>query len=191
MSSHTDLQQLIPWYVNGTLGESDQDRMNQHLEDCAVCREHVRHEMAFARLVCTPPPGLDRVDHAAGRTRLLAALPQRSGRQRLRPLAAAAALVVTVAVTAFVVGQRTGAPAYRTLTAPVAADVPVLQLVFSPTASEASVQAALRTADGRVLTAGEDGMTYRIALPGEQDGRALARRLRGHPGVRWAAVEAP
>ena len=37
-------RQLIPWFVNGTLGELERQRVDAHLRTCAVCREELLHE---------------------------------------------------------------------------------------------------------------------------------------------------
>jgi len=34
---------LIPWYVNGTLGEEDRLRVEAHVSECAPCRELLEH----------------------------------------------------------------------------------------------------------------------------------------------------
>ena len=38
---HAEVKMLLPWHVNGTLGAADRDRVLDHLESCADCREAV------------------------------------------------------------------------------------------------------------------------------------------------------
>ena len=38
---HAEVELLLPWHVNGTLGAADRDRVLDHLEYCADCREAV------------------------------------------------------------------------------------------------------------------------------------------------------
>jgi hypothetical protein len=40
-AAHAELTLLLPWYVNGTLGAADRDRVLEHLSSCAECREDV------------------------------------------------------------------------------------------------------------------------------------------------------
>ena len=36
---HGEMAALIPWYVNGSIGDSDRQRMDAHLAQCARCQE--------------------------------------------------------------------------------------------------------------------------------------------------------
>jgi anti-sigma factor RsiW len=38
---HEEISSLIPWYVNGTIGDLDRQRLDQHLPACAACRDDV------------------------------------------------------------------------------------------------------------------------------------------------------
>ncbi len=40
-AAHAEITMLLPWYVNGTLGAADRDRVLEHLSSCAECREDV------------------------------------------------------------------------------------------------------------------------------------------------------
>ncbi len=40
-AAHAELTMLLPWYVNGTLGAADRERVLEHLSSCADCREEV------------------------------------------------------------------------------------------------------------------------------------------------------
>jgi len=44
---HEEISALIPWYLNGSIGEDDRQRVDAHLTQCAQCRE----EMALERRV--------------------------------------------------------------------------------------------------------------------------------------------
>jgi len=41
IASHDDIDQLLPWYVNNTLAESEREQVEQHLAQCPACRENV------------------------------------------------------------------------------------------------------------------------------------------------------
>jgi len=38
---HAEVAELLPWYVNGTLGVAERDRVLEHLQSCDDCREEV------------------------------------------------------------------------------------------------------------------------------------------------------
>lgn len=38
---HAEVAELLPWYVNGTLGIAERDRVLEHLQSCDDCREEV------------------------------------------------------------------------------------------------------------------------------------------------------
>ncbi len=39
--AHAEVAELLPWYVNGTLGVAERDRVLEHLQSCDDCREEV------------------------------------------------------------------------------------------------------------------------------------------------------
>ena len=54
-SEHTAMNELIPWYVNGTLDDSARRRLDQHLPTCPECRADMRLERAVhARIAAQP-----------------------------------------------------------------------------------------------------------------------------------------
>lgn len=40
-AAHAEITTLLPWYVNGTLGAADRDRVLEHLSSCSECHEDV------------------------------------------------------------------------------------------------------------------------------------------------------
>jgi predicted anti-sigma-YlaC factor YlaD len=47
MSCKDDITKLLPWYVNGTLSEDEQKRVQDHLKICERCRKYVKHIQWF------------------------------------------------------------------------------------------------------------------------------------------------
>jgi len=41
---HPDISALIPWYVNGTIGERERRHVDAHLAQCAHCRDELTRE---------------------------------------------------------------------------------------------------------------------------------------------------
>ena len=189
--AHDELERLLPWYVNGTLGEAEMDRLNCHLAGCDHCTGRVRAEIRLARSFRELPAGAERMPDAdlvwAG---LAAGLPRRSVVRR-RPAGPVAALGVAIAAAAFLLGQLLQPPAYRTLTRAGAHSGPVIQLVLEGTAVEGPTLRLIEEHGGAVLTRSHPAGAYRIGLPPGADPQALLIHLERLPSVRWAALEQP
>jgi putative transcriptional regulator len=95
MSEHPKIQDLLGPYVMGALGTEEEREVEEHLEECARCREEAEDlRLAHERLVDlanatqTPPPELE--------NRILMSMPRRETRRI--PLVAAAAVLLVLAV---------------------------------------------------------------------------------------------
>lgn len=44
MTKHPEISALLPWYVNGRIGERERRRVDAHLTECAHCREELARE---------------------------------------------------------------------------------------------------------------------------------------------------
>lgn len=143
MNEHRPLELLIPWYVNGTLHESEQDRLNRHLEACPSCREQVQREIEFSRALCETPAAMAQANRASARAELLARVAHDSGKQgpRFHIRALAAASIIAVAV--LLIGIFDTKPAYRTLTVPAQGDQTVVQILFEPAIGEREIRDSL------------------------------------------------
>lgn len=58
--------ELLPWWLNGTLGADEAARVEDHLETCAVCREELRQTRTAAALHAGHLPVEALVDHEFG-----------------------------------------------------------------------------------------------------------------------------
>jgi hypothetical protein len=95
MSEHLEVRDLLGPYVMGALGPEEEREVEEHLEECAACREEARdlrvaHERLadLANATETPPQEL--------KSRVLRGMPRRETRRV--PLAAAAAVLCVLAV---------------------------------------------------------------------------------------------
>ena len=41
---HREISALLPWYVNGSIGELERQRVDAHLLLCASCRDDLAHD---------------------------------------------------------------------------------------------------------------------------------------------------
>ena len=51
VAEHKELSKLIPWYINGTLRESDACRVKKHLDFCLECRSEFNFSSNLARVI--------------------------------------------------------------------------------------------------------------------------------------------
>jgi len=154
---HGRIWELLPWYVNGTLSEREQERVEAHLADCPRCQEEERACRQTAAAVKsagevspTPHPvqlqrmlaRIDELEETAREERArggwarfgasLAASQATPGRLRIALLAQAAMILLLVGALAWKQARplpaAPAAPPFRTLSDRVPAPVPSVRL---------------------------------------------------------------
>jgi len=169
--------ELLTWYVNGTLAGAERIQVEEHLRSCARCREEAVFLGALRRGVQSPEQvspgdlGLKRLlrDARARRT---------ASHNWWRPALAAAAVVIA-AQGALLAAFWASEPAIVPL-AGKRTDGVHAQIQFQPTATEAQIRALLQEAGATVVDGPGALGIYRIRL--EKPDLALAR-LRARPDV--------
>jgi anti-sigma factor RsiW len=208
---HPEIEELLPWYANGTLTPAETSAVERHLEQCPACRlelEQCRvlatqlHDQAEAAWQPTASH-FDRLLADLDRLTPLAPAPASPPLlQRLRAwlqatpspvrwtLAleslAVAALVLVVALPA-----PPTEPGYETLsdeeTVPATAG-PRLRVVFADSATVGEIQQLLRGIDAQIVAGPTPLGVYTLAVSGGERPAAVqdqaAAALRGHPQVR-------
>jgi anti-sigma factor RsiW len=209
---HEEICSLIPWYVNGTIGDLDRQRVDAHLRTCAACREDLLQErrvyqrMAAAvsveymsgpslkRLHAT----LDRLD--AGERRLEAPPVERpSGRSMpWHGLLAASVAVMAVALSLLAatgwiqIRARATQPNYYTVTTSAARPRDeVIRAVFSPTITLVELQAILDEAQLRIISGPTEAGVYSLAATSAHPNGSALAILRRHATVRFAESTQP
>jgi hypothetical protein len=188
---HTQTQHLLPWYVTGALDGKELAQLEQHLIECAECREDAEIEKALASQVRALPCDVER-----GWATLKARI---DGAPRAAPRKASLfsrripiwwAVGAQAAILAVVVPVMTFAPVrppllYRTLGASPAAASGDLIVVFRPDAPEAALRAILVRNQARIVDGptSADAYVLRVA-PGRH--AAVLARLRGDANVSLA-----
>jgi anti-sigma factor RsiW len=197
LPQHLELQQLLPWYVNGTLEGEELHHVEAHLASCAMCATEVQAERALrARLA--PEAGPDSVERGLMALNLQLdreEVPNRrepdhraQGRWTWRtswmPLALAAQLLLIIGLVGLLHPWDRTEGTYRTLgTAEASGDQ--LIVVFRDTASMGETQQVLAAIHGRVVDGFTAGGALVIAVPAGTAGQAAAR-LRDMAPVRFA-----
>lgn len=184
---HRRAQELLPWWVNGTLDDLETAQMKEHLARCTVCQEGAAalEELRDIPLVPSPREHVDRA-WAALRRRLDA--PKNPGRgasawhrwgNGLRAAVAIQAAVIVGLALALWWRQPPAEP-YRALGAVPASEANAIA-VFRADATQAQMSAALRVAQARIVGGPTASDAYLLRLP-DADPAALGR-LRAQPGV--------
>jgi hypothetical protein len=207
---HEEISALIPWYLNGSIGEGDRQRMDAHLTQCAQCREDMALErrvyagmsvepgveyMPAASLkrlqsrldgLTTAQPGETAVE--APRTRLVAA-----GRRAVtwHGVMAASVAIMAVAVSLLAADRwmqsRGQDGPYRTVTTSKPR-VPgeVIRAVFVPTITLVELQSVLDESGLRIVSGPTEAGVYSLAANSQRPVSASLASLRGHAKVRFA-----
>jgi anti-sigma factor RsiW len=186
MNTHTNRHpdELLAWYVNGTLAGAERAQVDEHLHSCTRCRDEVvflrslRHGIQSLEQPSPGDLGLKRLlrDVRARRT---------SPQQWWRPALAAAAVVI-VAQGALLATFWPREPAITPLGA-AKLDGAVAQVQFQPAATEAQIRALLQQA-GATLIDGPGAIgVYRVRLI--QPDAALAQLRARTDVVKHVALE--
>lgn len=186
-------EELLPWYVNGTLSEDEAAMVRRYVQDnepAAADIEVLRHVRDAVKAEQYGAPG------ELGLRRLKAAIREESGRAAgggapgrwWRP-AMAAALVLIVVQAGLLVDAWRGGDVYQP--AGVATERAVIQLRFDPGATEAGIRELLDELDIEIVAGPSSVGVYRVA-PVDRDGdpgRLVARLREAEHIVRFAELE--
>lgn len=212
-SMHPDISALIPWYVNGRIGERERRRVDAHLVQCTHCREELareqvvyRHMTAETAVEYMPAVSLNRLQarldgmdaaQSAPAEELTARRPRRFsiGRQGLMAasIAAMSLLLGLLAADRWLQYRaraavaEAAAPAYHTVTssAPRAPDE-AIRAVFSPTMTMSELQGILDEAQLRIVSGPTEAGVYALAANSRRPVSSSLALLRAHPQVRFA-----
>jgi len=184
-SVHHTVQELLPWFVMGTLDEDDHVMVEAHVRACLICQRELEWQEQLRAAHDDHVPAFD-VDRA------LAALRQRIANSAPAPAprfaawqtfwrrpwmqwALAAQFAVIVALGAVTVSVYRDAPVYHALGQPgvIANGTARLVVVFAPQASEAQIRGILRRSGTRIVDGPTSTDAYVLAAAPEGAQHAL------------------
>jgi anti-sigma factor RsiW len=183
-SAHHTAQELLPWFVMGTLDEHDRSMVEAHLRTCLICQRELewQEQLRAAHDDSVPPFDVDRA-LAKLRIRIANSAPEPAPRSApwqitwRRPWtqwALAAQFVVIIALGAVAVSSRKDAPVYRALGQSSAAQAAArLVVVFAPQATEVEIRGILRRSGTRIVDGPTSTDAYVLAAVPEDAQHAL------------------
>lgn len=188
---HRQAQELLPWFVNGTLKPAEHRIVEEHLASCPDCAADLTRERRLADLYQSG--GTATTDGwAALSDRALAAHGERGRGLWARPgrLAAVAAsqlLVVATTATVYHLLSQPSQPAYHSLGAAGQSLDPRgnMVVIFHPDVTEQTMREALRAVDARIVNGPTATAGYVLSVPQAQRIRTLDL-LRARPDVTLA-----
>lgn len=209
-TEHTEVWTLLPWLVNGRIGEADRLRIEAHLAQCADCREERAAQQRLCEVVAADAPfeqlpaaGLAKLHRRIEREPAAAGSPTGTTRSaphvrslRRRRLALAASMAAIAVMAALAVGRygahRGVASDYYTVTSPAPqAQGAVIRAVFSPAMTVAQLQALLDGAHLRIVSGPTEAGVYSLSMNGSPSAAWSLQHLRAQDGVRFAEAIAP
>ncbi len=200
--AHQEAQELLPWFVLGTLNAEETAVVQEHLRSCSQCQADADHQRRL-QAVAPAPPRLDAeldVNRAFARLKpQLAAMPQEKKgprfEDRLESLRQAArqwwmpwligAQTVALACLCIVVMQKQPAPVQYVALGAHVDDKSNVVVMFKPQTSEAELRRILQSADARVIDGPTVAGAYLLHVNDAERIHALAT-LHNNPSVSMA-----
>jgi anti-sigma factor RsiW len=160
-SEHDAVQELLPWFVTGTLSPAETGRVEGHLADCEACREDLAFERKLAKGVASLPLNADD-GWQAMKLRMAAepSQPRSNGAVRLLrrrvPVAWAmvGSLAASVALAVVITGVRptpAPQPTYHTLGSSAADAQGQVVVLFRPDTTEQQMRVVLAAQGARLV----------------------------------------
>jgi Putative zinc-finger len=197
---------LIPWYVNGSIDESERRRIDLHLSECALCRDDLVQERrvyqgmtAETNIAYMPAASLKRLqarlDGAVGADTRESTPPARRSALRMPWQAVMAASIAVIAVALSLLAAdrwmqmraRAAAANYYTVTTPAPrASGEVIRAVFAPAITLVDLQAILDEAQLRIVAGPSEAGVYSLASNTQRPVASALALLRAHTQVRFA-----
>ena len=205
---HQRIWELLPWYANGTLGETERRTVEEHAAQCERCREEVqacRQLGEAVRLTATEAP----TPHPARLSRLMARLDEADGSspgarlaglltatpKPVRWVLAGQLAALLLLATAWVWTPTPPPPAdpaeFRTLSDSAAvatpAETPRVRVVFTESATERQIRDVLLPIGGQLAGGPSPLGVYTVELPEGRDPLPVVlQHLRSRPEVSFA-----
>jgi len=200
---HAAITRLLPWYVNGTLDDAEQLRMEAHLHACPVCRADLTFERrvhdtfaAETPIDYIPVASLNRLQARLDGLDIEPAAKSRLPAMHRRALAASIAAVAVVlgliAADRWTQSGRLPLASYHTVTnARPLAPGEAIRAVFAPTITLVELQKLLDESQLRIVSGPTEAGVYSLAPVSSRPIASSLRTLRENAAVRFAESTQP
>lgn len=178
---HSEVQDLLPWFLNGTLEGAELERVEAHLAECTECREELAAERRLASAVKGAPIG-SRTDwqRIGGRLEGTA----RPNRPRSSPLwqkhvplswlvASQLAAAAAIAVVAISLPPHRSEPIYRALGSAQTVRSANVIVQFQPATRVGDMQSVLQSVDARLVDGPTTTGAYLLQVDQSTRSRAI------------------
>ena len=201
---HSEIAELIPWYLNSTINDFDRNRLEAHLVACAACRANLDLERrvhqrmtAESSVEYIPAASLKRLraklDGIDGLAKPPSIARARGQSMPWQGLMAASVAVLAVAVALMASDRwvqfraRTAGPIYYTVTNSVPrARGEAIRAVFAPTLTLMQLQRILDESQMKIIAGPTEAGVYSLASTSRRPVGSSLTLLRSHPEVRFA-----
>ena len=196
-AEHRAAQELMPWFVNGTLGADEASSVATHIAACARCQKDAAEQNGLRAVAFAAESGgdVDR-DLAVLRSRM-GAMPHSAkpapdiskprGWKQWLPITVAVQAAIMLSLVLVLVGGPLREQRYRALGSPPAAGEPNAVAVFRSDATNQQMRDALHAAGASIVGGPTVTNAYLRRFNASVGPEGLAR-LRSQPGV--VSVEA-
>jgi hypothetical protein len=196
---NTRFDEMLPWYVNGTLGAEDRAQFEAHLAADPQARAEVEWYRSLARRMQDNAP---KVPETIGLSQVLSRIgaERPNWSQRIsgflgslvaKPGVAFAGLALIVAQSGVILhlagSQQDEASELRAVSASPTAEGPLLKINFAPDARESDIRHLLISVQGRLVGGPGQLGDYFVAVPAGKEA-ALAEQLKTHPAVQAVSL---
>ncbi len=161
--------ELLPWFVNETLSPEERQTVEQHLETCPQCRQEIallQKMRTHVKEIRTESPGefgLNRLLSTVRNDRTATEAPQQTTSQWWKTgFAIAASLIIFIQAGLLIDTMYISKPMIP-LSGPQKQGL-VLQVSFTPTATEAQIREVITAVHGRFIDGPSSLGIYRIRL---------------------------
>jgi hypothetical protein len=214
MCTQDHIEEMIPWFVNGTLNEREHKRVADHLEQCVSCRAELVAQQRIRSAILQPgkvelaPQASfnklweristdDQTPVPAANTRHRAAVAAEWCRQNWMPVALAVQVLIIVSLGVVLAtrphNDATTVP-YQTVTTDNHADQAIIHVVFADDTRLSDVKDILARTGVEVVTGPSAAGVYSLtpdARSVDMNLQAVLAALRTDPRVRFAEVSHP
>ena len=192
---HRATQDLLPWYLNGTLEAEERTRVETHLAACLVCRRELEAQRALQGALSTLPPDPEVVQALARMHQRMDAAARGPWHRLMQrfwhgapPLLRGALVLQLVAVLGLAAALVVRTPAeYHTLSSAVPATQARtgIAVTFTDGLGEKDVRILLTGLALRIVDGPTAEGAYTLAVEAHRRDAAMLA-LRGHPSVKLA-----